>query len=415
MRPLDILYVGTLPPHPGGSAIFGYQLLGCLAELGHTVRILAPTTPSARSRSTAFDRAHGELDTTRFDVPHFEIPPCFPYPPDYVRLEQAQVESGLAALLAQDRPDVIVIGRETYARYVPDLAHAAGIPCLLIIHGGITHGIIDGTHPPGLARQLLANYRKANLVVTPGEHMAAGLRRLGLAVSVIANAVDLQRFSPSPNDAGFRATLAAVDETIVMSLGHLRPLKRPLDLVQAAQAALPRNPRLVFVVVGDGPQKSAMEQACRDAGVAGRFRFVGWVEHAAIPAWLNAADIVVTATQIENQALIYLEAQACARLLVATDIPAAREVVVDGETGLLFPVGDAAACANRLVMAAAAPQLRLAIGQQARAAVARGHDQEATVAAYVAAMRGVVGRHVPAAGSIARSTAQGVDARMPPD
>jgi len=41
MRPLNILYVGTLPPHPGGSAISGYQLLGCLARLGHAVRSLA--------------------------------------------------------------------------------------------------------------------------------------------------------------------------------------------------------------------------------------------------------------------------------------------------------------------------------------------------------------------------------------
>jgi hypothetical protein len=90
MRTLDILYVGTLPPHPGGSAISGYQRLGCLARLGHAVRILAPTTPSARARSAAFDRTHAELDTTRFDVPHFEVPPCFPYPRDCVRLEAAR-------------------------------------------------------------------------------------------------------------------------------------------------------------------------------------------------------------------------------------------------------------------------------------------------------------------------------------
>ena len=75
VRPLNILYVGTMPPHPGGSAISGYQLLGCLARLGHAVRVLAPTTPAARSCSTALDASHAQIATTRFEVPHFEIPP----------------------------------------------------------------------------------------------------------------------------------------------------------------------------------------------------------------------------------------------------------------------------------------------------------------------------------------------------
>jgi glycosyltransferase involved in cell wall biosynthesis len=397
-RQLNILYVGTLPPHPGGSAIVGGQLLEGFTRRGHAVRALAPVTPATRSRAAAFDAAHREIAITRFAIPHFEIPPCFPYPPEYVESERASVEGGLTALIAQDRPDAIIIGRETYARYVPDLAHASRLPCLLVIHGGITHGIIDGTHSPDLARQLLTSYRLADLVVTPGEHMAAGLRRLGIAVSVIPNPVDLQRFSPAQDGAPLRSTLAGVNDVVAMWLGHLRPLKRPLDFVLAAQAALPRDPRLIFVVVGDGPRKSAMAEACREAGVAGRFRFIDWIEHADIPAYLNAADIVVTTTQIENQALIYLETQACARVLLATDIPAAREVVVDGETGLLFPVGNVAECASKLLLAAADPELRRTIGRKARTAVARSHAQEATVAAYEEAIQGLVGRHAPVAG-----------------
>jgi glycosyltransferase involved in cell wall biosynthesis len=339
-RELRILYVGTLPPHPGGSAIVGAQLLAGFARLGHAVRALAPVTPGTRPRAAMFDTAHPEIDITRFVLPHFEIPPHFPYPPAYVELEQASVEGALTDRLAHDRPDVVIIGRETYARYVPGLVRAAGLPCLLIIHGGITHGLVDGTHASDLARQLLDGYRRADLVVTPGEHMAAGLRRLGIPVSVIPNPVDMQRFAPTQQRAPLRWALAGADDIVAMWLGHLRPLKRPLDFVLVAQAALPRNPRLVFVVVGDGPQRGAMQEACAHAGLAHRFRFIDWIEHAEIPAYLDAADIVVTTTQIENQALIYLETQACARVLLATDIPAAREVVVDGEDGLLFPVGD---------------------------------------------------------------------------
>jgi glycosyltransferase involved in cell wall biosynthesis len=55
-----------------------------------------------------------------------------------------------------------------------------------------------------------------------------------------------------------------------------------------------------------------------------------------MPDYINLADIVVMPSAAETQALVYLETQACARLLLASDIPGAREVIVDGETGLLF-------------------------------------------------------------------------------
>jgi len=83
-------------------------------------------------------------------------------------------------------------------------------------------------------------------------------------------------------------------------------------------------------------------------------------------------------------------------LLLASDIPAAREVVVDGETGLLFAVGNVAECASKLLRAAADPDLRRTIGRNARAAVASGHAQEAIVAAYAQAIQALVVRYARA-------------------
>jgi len=388
-RILKILYIGTLPPHPGGSGISGYQLLGGFAGLGHTVRALAPVTPATQNLGRKFDSAHASINVTRFEVPHFEIPPYFPYPDACMRVEQAAVESAFAGLVAQDRPDVVLIGRETYARYVPQISHTHNLPCSLIIHGGLTHGIIDGTHPLESAQQLLAEYRKVDLLITPAEHMAANLGRLGVTTLVIPNAVNTEMFSPAQNGAVFRSTLADEHDIVVTYAGHLRPLKRSLDLVQVAETALRQNPRLMFVIVGDGPLRNVMEDNCRQMNIIGRFRFTGWVEHHSVPAYINAADIVITPTAIENQALIYLEAQACGRLLLATDIPAAREVIKDGETGLLFRVGDVEDCAAKLLMAAADSSLRTAIGRKARAGV-HSHALERIVASYLDAMHGIV-------------------------
>ena len=68
-----------------------------------------------------------------------------------------------------------------------------------------------------------------------------------------------------------------------------------------------------------------------------RVRFAGWIDYARMPDYINLGDIVVMPSESEGLARVYLEAQACARVLVASDIPPAREVVTEGETGLLFP------------------------------------------------------------------------------
>lgn len=72
---LDILYVGTLPPHPGGSAILGSHLPGGLAKLGNSVRALAPITAEALQGGDRFALRHPSIAVRRFLIPRFETAP----------------------------------------------------------------------------------------------------------------------------------------------------------------------------------------------------------------------------------------------------------------------------------------------------------------------------------------------------
>ena len=72
-KPLEVLYVGTLPPHPGGTAIVGAQLLVGLARSGHSVRALAPITAEALRSGDQFAASHPEIGITRIEVPFFEV------------------------------------------------------------------------------------------------------------------------------------------------------------------------------------------------------------------------------------------------------------------------------------------------------------------------------------------------------
>jgi glycosyltransferase involved in cell wall biosynthesis len=148
-------------------------------------------------------------------------------------------------------------------------------------------------------------------------------------------------------------------------------------------------PALAFLVLGSGSEQQRLRQSVADFDLARRFHFVDWVGHELVPAYLNLADIVVMPSEAEAQARVYLETQACRRVLVASDIPAAREVVEDGETGLLFPVGDTERLAETIGRLARDARLRTEIGRRA-VRNAAAHDLTATVSAYERLLRNLM-------------------------
>jgi glycosyltransferase involved in cell wall biosynthesis len=378
-----ILYVGTLPPHQGGSALTSFQLLEGLAGLGHRIEAIAPITEDAlRSGDRLAGGDHG-IEVARFVLPYLDISPDTPPSGDYRQLERGQIEQLVGDAVARGRPDVLFIGRESFAEHAAPLAQMHSLPSVLRLAGATTMGIVNGSYPTPLAARLLERFNQVDVAVTAARHMQQTLRRLGLpAVKVIPNPVDLERFHPTTGAPALRRELEIGDNAIVVAhVSNLKALKRPLDIVNAAEMASREDDRLVFLVVGDGPLRTELQEACRERGLAARFRFPGWVDYERVPDFISCADIVVMPSAGEAQARVYLETQASERTLVASDIPAAREVIEDGETGLLFRTGDASHLADRVLVAARDPELRARIGRQARRRVAR-HSLPRVVSAY---------------------------------
>lgn len=385
-RALDVLFLTALPPYPSGIATMSAQLLAGLRRLGHRVRSLAPITPATLREDNA-------LGVTRFTVPHFELADC-PLSRVAREREGREIRRGLEALIAAERPHLLVTGREMYARHVDGVARSHGIPWVLIAHGYPTWNILNGTYPRALAARFFGHCRRAALIITPATHWAARLRRSGLpGVVSIPNPVDLRRFSPGPWSAALRQMLRVrPDDTVVLHASNLQTVKRPLDLVASSQAVLAHQPRTVYVILGDGPHRRAMETECRRLGVGDHFRFPGWVIHERMPDYLRLADLVLVPSELELQAMVYLEAQACGKTILASDVPGAREVITDGETGLLFRMGDVGELAARTLEALRDPAGWKAIGQRARVRV-RVHAADRIARRYAASFAAVVRRH----------------------
>jgi glycosyltransferase involved in cell wall biosynthesis len=400
--PLDILFVGGLPPFRAGSALSLFQLLQGFVGLGHSVRALTPITPDTLVEGEKLAAAHPAPALFWLHLPYLDFTPDIPAPEAYRQHERTELWRVATPLIEERRPDLVMCGHESWGWHVPELARRHGLPCLQLVRGNPMRGIIEGTYPEGYGRKLLAELRTTALVVAPAEHMAAGMRRLGFDGRLVRNAVDLRQFAPRSRDAVLMRELRIADDDVVVSqVGNLKAIKRPLDLVESAARALPRNPRLLYLIVGDGILRREVEAACTRLGVTDRFRITGWVPYEQVPPYMSLADLVVVASEGEGLARVYLEAQACGKVLIASDIAAAREVVETGATGFLFRKADPLDLAEKTLLAAADPALRAAIGRRAHARV-QIHDLDKAVAAYIALMREILAR-----GATERSASSG--------
>jgi glycosyltransferase involved in cell wall biosynthesis len=389
-RQLDILYVGTLPPHQGGSSVVGDYLLQGLAGLGHRVRALAPIADNAVVQGAQFVAQHPQVTVTWFRVPYFSnVRSAGSTDAAYRAAERDAIDAMFPRLVADRNPDLVIAGRESVAWHDAFTRPERAFRSVVLIHGGSTLDSLARNTPE--AGRLLEQLRSMDLVVTVARHLADRLQRMGLSkVCTIPNPVDTRRFCPAAKDLQLRRDLQIEDDSfVILHASKLTSVKRPFDLIYSASNIVRQDRRVTYLVVGDGPCRASMENACRRIGINDAFRFVGWREHRSLPRFLNLADLVVMPSESEGQSLVCLEAQACARCVLAADVPGAREIISDGKTGLLFDKGNVDDLTRKTLWAKANPDARGAIGRNARKS-AQAHAAETIVGHYATTLSGVV-------------------------
>jgi glycosyltransferase involved in cell wall biosynthesis len=192
--------------------------------------------------------------------------------------------------------------------------------------------------------------------------------RLGVPdrkIQVIRNGVEVGRV-PRRADPRFRAALAGdAERPIVLTVARLDAQKGHAYLLAAA----PDIPDALFVFVGEGRERPALEAQARALGVAERVRFLGHRDD--VPELLAACDVFVLPSRYEGLPLSVLEAMAAARPVVATAIEGTDEIVRHGETGLLVPPAAPSALAQGIRTVLADQALATRMGQAGRARVCR--------------------------------------------
>ncbi len=184
-------------------------------------------------------------------------------------------------------------------------------------------------------------------------------------IKVILNGVDADRFSPDVEP------LQRYERPVVMTVRRLVP-KNGVRYFVEARRHLATDAQ--FVVVGDGPERPALEKQARDLGLSGKVSFLGAVPNDRLPRVLASADVVVVPSIVEASSISLLEAMAMEKPCVVTNIPGIDEVASPDRT-LMVPVADPRAIAGAVDILLTDPSARASLGRKARQYVVSERSQ----------------------------------------
>ena len=186
-------------------------------------------------------------------------------------------------------------------------------------------------------------------------------------IRVIYNGVDTQRFRPRPDERiALRKRFGLPEKRfIVGTVGRTVTIKDHPTLLRAVESIVLKGVDAHGLLVGSGPEFERNQQIAKDsATLAGRVTFVGSCND--VPELLNAMDVFALTSVSEGMSNTLLEALATGLPVVATNVGGNPEVIIDGESGWLFPPRDREALASRLMLLALDENLRERAGAAGR-------------------------------------------------
>ena len=354
----------SYPPMISGAAIFAQKAAQAMAQRGHQVLVIA-----ASDRERSYQTYAENLTVVRlrsFNNP-FRIgqrllshPGCAvmkllkQFKPDVIHTHEP-LQLGMLALYYANRSriPVIITAHQLpwfVASYLPQILKPVAEKFLW-----------------SFARVILKRYTS---IVAPTQTIAGIIKDMtGLKPDVISYGLDLQTFHPplssDPGPASRARLGLPLNVPIILHVGRLDTDKSVDQVIRSAATAI-RESEAHLLVVGDGCQKNFLIHLCRELGIEQRVRFTGFIHPSNLPEVYRMADIFVTASEIETQGIVLLEAAASGLPIVAVNATCIPEAVHDRVNGFLIESGNIHMFSDTLVSLLNDPKRACTMGTNGR-------------------------------------------------
>ncbi|MFB3785312.1 MAG: N-acetyl-alpha-D-glucosaminyl L-malate synthase BshA [bacterium] len=356
-------------PSVGGSGIVATELGKSLARRGHQVHFISYDVPR---------RLQGA--TEQFHFHHVDVPlyPLFKFPPYTLALASSIYQ------IFQETPfDILhvhyAIPHCTSAFLAKQMLckqYQAALKVVATLHGTDTELV---GQMPSYKPVVEFSIDSCNAVTAVSHYLKkATLAEFDIKedIQVIYNPIDTEYFSPPPNDPR-----PARRKKTLVHISNFRPVKRIEDVIKVFDLIVSAVPaRLVFV--GEGPERLKAEMLVDRLGLQDKVEF--WGPRLGVGEILQDSDLLISTSERESFGMTIAEAMSCGTPVVATRAGGVVEVVEDGVTGFLNPVGCIQGIAEAAVKILTNPGLQRQMGAAGRELVQRKFNVDLITTQYEA-------------------------------
>ncbi len=317
-------------PTFGGSGVVATELGKALAKNGHQVHFITYQQPPR------LDFFNENVFYHEVNIPSY---PLFQFPPYETALASAMVN-----VVMNENVDLLhvhyAIPHASAAYMAKMILRAQGrhVPVVTTLHGtDITLVGKDASYEPVVTFSI----NESDGVTAVSENLREDTYKhfaITREIEVIPNFIDLTRFRRQNKDH-FKMAICPNGEKLVVHTSNFRRVKRIDDAVMVFYHLRQQTP-VKLLLAGDGPERTRIQQLCRELGISEDVRFLGKLD--AVEEILSVADLFLMPSENESFGLAALEALACEVPLITSNAGGLPELNIPGVTGFLSPVGDVA-------------------------------------------------------------------------
>lgn len=210
-------------------------------------------------------------------------------------------------------------------------------PVVLTVHGSDVNIYLDKRKH--LRNIILFSLRYSDHVIVVSQPLKSKLLELGISndkISVINNGYDPNVFFPIDQSDSRKQLGLPISKKIILYVGRLQTIKGLNYLIESMKQVVEKHNNVLLILLGEGSMESELKNMVNKYNLSNYVTFVGSQKHEIIPLWMNACDFLILPSLSEGLPLVLVEASACGKPIIATDVGGVSEAT-DSSSRLLVP------------------------------------------------------------------------------